>query len=380
MKKSTKIIAAAALIAAAAAGTAAVINSRKKKAPAKAKHGKITINMKSQATSVPGQGVGSAYMEQVRLVKEELGDKFEVTENAHIQADITHYHTINLGYYLGKPSATKHGKSVGYVHLLPETVETSINLPKFAKSVFYKYMIAFYDSMDYLVTVNPYFIGRLEHYGVDRKKVTYIPNYVSSDKFHPLSYEKKMELRDKYGIPRDKFVVVCAGQLQVRKGFFDFLEIAKRMPDVIFAWAGDFSFGAITDGYKEIMKVKDDPPANLKLLGMIPRDDMNEVYNIGDVMFLPSFEELFPMTILEAMCVHIPILLRDLEIYNDILFDYYYRETSVDGFIRELEKLRTDKAYYASGVEASIRGNAFYSKEHVVKMWDEFYTKVYEGK
>ena len=43
---------------------------------------KKTINMVSQATSVKGQGVGSAYMEQVRLVKEGLADKFEVFENA----------------------------------------------------------------------------------------------------------------------------------------------------------------------------------------------------------------------------------------------------------------------------------------------------------
>ena len=377
MKTKTKVIAGAALLAIAAAAAGALYKNSKDKKPKSPR--KITINMRSQATSVPGQGVGSAYMEQVRLIKEELGDKFKVTENAHIRADITHYHTINPQYLLLKPFEAGKGKSVGYVHMLPETVETSLNLPKPAKAVFYKYMIKFYDSMQYLVTVNPYFIGRLAHYGVDPAKVTYIPNYVSSDKFHPLPKEKKMELRDKYGIPRDKFVVVCAGQLQVRKGFFDFLEIANRMPDVIFAWAGDFSFGAITDGYKEITKVKENPPENLKLLGMIPRDDMNEIYNIGDVMFLPSFEELFPMTILEAMCAHTPILLRDLEIYNDILFDFYCRETSVDGFIAELERLRTDKAYYASAVEAAIRGNAFYSKEHVVKMWDDFYSMVYNS-
>lgn len=368
---SKKILAAAAILAV-IGGCAAYLYARTKHG----KNGRITVNMKSQATSVPGQGVGSAYLEQVRLIKEELSDKYEVTENAYIAADITHYHTINLGYALGKPLATRRGVSVGYVHMLPETVETSLNLPKIAKKIFYWYMIKFYDSMDYLVTVNPYFIGRLAHYGIDPSKVTYIPNYVSSDKFHPLPYEEKMKLRDKYGIPRDKFVAVCAGQLQVRKGFFDFLEIAKKRPDMYFAWAGDFSFGAITDGFKEISKVKDNPPENLKLLGMIPRDDMNEIYNLGDVMFLPSFEELFPMTILEAMCANIPILLRDLEIYNDILFDFYYRETSVDGFINELVKLRDDKEYYKAGVEASKRGNTFYSKEHVVKMWDDFYSMV----
>ena len=369
-----KVTAALAIIA--AAGIALLIHSRRKKKPS---GNRITVNMKSQATSVPGQGVGSAYLEQVRLIKEDLGDKYEVTENAHIAADITHYHTINLGYALGKPLATRKGRSVGYVHMLPETVETSLNLPRIAKKIFYWYMIKFYDSMEFLVTVNPYFIGRLAHYGVDPAKVTYIPNYVSSDKFHPLPEDEKMRLRDKYGIPRDAFVAVCAGQLQVRKGFFDFLEIAKQRPDMYFAWAGDFSFGAITDGYKEISRVKENPPPNLKLLGMIPRDDMNEIYNIGDVMFLPSFEELFPMTILEAMCAHVPILLRDLEIYHDILFDFYYRETSVEGFINELVRLRDDPYYYAAGVEASVRGNEFYSKEHVVRMWDEFYTMVYNS-
>ncbi len=367
-----KVLIAALAVLAAAAACAYIVYSRRKKPS-----GKITVNMRSAATTVPGQGVGSAYMEQVKLIKEDLGDKYEVTENAHIQADITHYHTINPGYLLEKPIASAKGRSVGYVHMLPETIETSLKLPGFAKSVFYKYMIKFYDSMDYLVVVNPYFIDRLEHYGIDRKKVTYIPNYVSSEKFHPLPQEEKMKLRDKYGIPRDKFVVVCAGQTQVRKGFFDFVEIAEKRPDMEFAWAGGFSFGAITDGYKEISKIMENPPANLKLLGIIPRDEMNEIYNIGDVMFLPSFEELFPMTILEAMCVNIPILLRDLDIYNNILFDFYYRETSVDGFINELVKLRDDPDYYADGVEASKRGNKFYSKEHVVKMWDEFYTKVY---
>ena len=108
---------------------------------------KATINMMSSATKVKGQGVGSAYIEQVNLVREGLADKFDVYENARMKADITHYHTINLGYYLGRKSKTKNGRSVGYVHMLPETVETSLNLPKFAKKIFYSYMIKFYDSM-----------------------------------------------------------------------------------------------------------------------------------------------------------------------------------------------------------------------------------------
>ena len=41
---------------------------------------KYRINMLSAATTVDGQGVGSAYMEQVALVKE--CEEFEVAENS----------------------------------------------------------------------------------------------------------------------------------------------------------------------------------------------------------------------------------------------------------------------------------------------------------
>ena len=334
---------------------------------------KTTINMMSSATSVKGQGVGSAYIEQVGLVKSELSDKFEVTENKHMKADITHYHTLNPNYYLGRKSATKYGRSVGYVHMLPETVETSLDLPRFMKNIFYKYMIKFYKSMDYLVTVNPYFIGELEKYGIPREKVTYIPNFVSAEQFYPLPTEEKAALREKYGIPEGKFIVFCAGQLQRRKGFFDYIELARRMPDVLFLWAGSFAFGLISDGHDEIKAILENPPENFRLLGLVERERMNELYNLTDLMLLPSFEELFPMTILEAMNSHTPILLRDLDIYHDILFDFYLRADGVDGFEQEIRRLQQDAAYYQEAEARSAKGHAFYSKENVARMWRTFY-------
>ena len=48
-----------------------------------------------------------------------------------------------------------------------------------------------------------------------------------------------------------------AGQVQTRKGVMDFVEVAKKMPDVKFVWAGGFSFGAITDGHEELKKIMD---------------------------------------------------------------------------------------------------------------------------
>lgn len=339
-------------------------------------HTNYTINMLSQADRVKGHGVLSAYQEQVGLVKDGLSDHFTVTENCRKPADITHIHTVNPTYLLAMPLLKARGSTVGYVHFLPSTVEGSLHIPKLFRQVFYHYLIAFYRSMDYLVTVNPYFIDAMESYGIPREKVTYIPNYVSDREFYPVSPEEKRALRLQYGLDPDRFTVVCAGQLQTRKGVLDFAQLAQRLPQMQFLWAGGFSFGQMSDGYREIKELLDCHPANLLFPGMIDRERMNEVYNLGDVMFLPSYEELFPMTILEAMSSGVPILLRDIPVYEKILFDFYLREKDLDGFQLTLLRLWQDPDFYRQAKERSQQGHQFYSAAHVLAMWDQFYTQV----
>lgn len=335
-----------------------------------------TINMLSSAHKIKGQGVGSAYLEQVQLVEDSFPNEFNVYRNKVKLCNIMHYHTVDFKYFLTLPFAKLKGCTVGYVHFLPETMEESLKLPWLIKKIFYAYLITFYKSMDRLVTVNPCFIERLASYGIPAEKVTYIPNFVSDKRFYRLPSERKAKLREKYGLDKDKFVVLCAGQLQVRKGIFDFLKIAESMPHMEFVWAGGFSFGKITDGYDDIKKVVNNPPHNVHFLGIVPREDMNEVYNLADVMFLPSFEELFPMTVLESMNCGIPMLLRDLELYEDILFDFYLKGHDIDEFRSYLEQLSTDKAFYESCCERSHQGSVFYSRSHVAAMWRSFYNSV----
>ena len=82
------------------------------------------------------------------------------------------------------------------------------------------------------------------------------------------------------------------------------------------------------------------------------------------------------MTILEAMNCHTPILLRDLDIYHDILFDFYLRAENVDGFEEELRRLRSDAEYYTAASGRAARGHDFYSRENVAKMWRTFYEDI----
>lgn len=337
---------------------------------------KIRINMLSSADKVDGQGVGSAYLEQVNLIKEGAKDLFDVTINGSSDCDIQHIHTVDPQNYI-KLKASK-AASVCYVHFLPDTLDGSIELPKVIFKIFKKYVIELYKSSDYLIVVNPIFMDALAQYGIKREKMVYIPNYVSKDDFYRKEDEAVKALKKEYGIDENAFVVIGVGQVQTRKGVLDFIEVAKKMPDITFVWSGGFSFGRITDGYDELKKIVDNPPENVKFLGIIPRDRMNDIYNIADILFMPSYNELFPMSILEAVNLHKPLVLRDLELYEDILFHKYAKGHTNDEFVEQIQKLKEDHQHYQSGEQMSKEISEYYSKENVLKIWIDFYTKVHK--
>ena len=338
----------------------------------------LNINMLSKADSVKGHGVLSAHDEQVDLVRNELSEEFRIYENTKKHCDINHYHTINLRYFLSLPFAKMHAVTVGYVHFLPETLENSIHLPFFIQNIFYKYVISFYKSMDYLVTVNPDFINKLSAYGIDESKIKYIPNFVSSDKFYKVENFNTDKIKNKYKIPLNKFTVISVGQLQKRKGVLEFIDLALKMPEVEFVWVGGFSFKNISEGYNVINKAMENPPKNVRFIGMVERSCMNELYNMADAMFQPSFEELFPMTILEAMSCELPMVLRSLDEYVPILDGYYLKGNSTYDFKNIIDQLKND-TFYEKASEMSISGSNFYSKDSIKNIWKEYYINIFNS-
>lgn len=329
------------------------------------------INMKSSADKVKGQGVGSAYIETVNLVKG-LED-FKVKINSSVKSDITHYHTIDLKYFFNT-FFKKSGVKLGYVHFLPETIDGSIKLPKPIRKIFDAYIIAFYKRMDYLVTVNPYFEERLAYYGIDTDKITSIPNFVSEKEFYGVNKQLKAMYKKQYEID-EEFVVLGVGQVQTRKGVLDFIDCANKNPDKRFIWAGGFSFGAITDGYKSLKNTVENPPNNVTFLGIVDRKEMNKIYNMSDVLFMPSYNELFPMSILEAMSVGKPILLRDLDIYKVILEGYYIAGDN-QSFSKIIDQMSKDEMYYEKAKKMSHAGSRYYSRDHIRTLWDNLYQKL----
>lgn len=332
---------------------------------------KLTIKMSFSGEKIEGQGVGSATKEQINLIQTQCSDTFDVLINKHGKYDILHVHTVDPISFIRMMMTRK--PVVMHVHFLPETLSGSITLPKFMLAIFKWYFLTMYRQADAIVVVNPIFIEPLTHYHIKKENIHYIPNFVSEETFFAVDSKKQIAIRQKYGIHANSFVVLGVGQVQTRKGVHDFIEVAKSLPKITFVWAGDFTFGAISDGYKELKDLVDHPPENVRFIGLIPREEMNDIYNSADVLFMPSYNELFPMAILEACNAQKPLLLRNLDLYTNILFGHYFSGSKNEEFVKIIQRLSEEDDYYQKGVVHSQNISQFYSRKKIRQQWITFY-------
>jgi 1,2-diacylglycerol-3-alpha-glucose alpha-1,2-galactosyltransferase len=329
---------------------------------------KIKIRVFSKATTVPGQGVGAAYIEQLNLIQQ--SKRLVALKRNENQPDLVHVHTINFRYWLAMLFIKI--PRVMSVHFLPSTLSSSIKLPKLFFGILKWYVKVFYKTASHLVVVNPMFIEPLVKMGINKDRITFIPNYVDDAKFAITS--SIASIRKQWQFKR--FIVLGVGQVQHRKGILDFITVAKTLPTIDFVWAGGFSFKGMTAGYEELKKVMDNPPSNVRFLGIVPREKMNELYHGCDLFFLPSHDELMPMSVLEAAVCGKPILLRDLELYQPVFFNHYLSAHNVEGFVKMIKQLSENKDVYQQALDHPHWLKNHYRKDAILKQWENYYQEV----
>ena len=333
----------------------------------------LKVGMRSLATSVKGQGVGTAYAELIDLLTKYGKDDIFFTHKGLRDCDLLHCHTLDpVSFFWLKRSKVP---TIASVHMMPETMNGSLHFPKPVQKLFNAYMLSFYRSADYMHIVHPDTAEVLEKYGVSRDRIFWVPNVVSADGVKEKSSAKREELRKKHGFEPSDFVVMGSGQLQSRKGILDFAECARKLPDVKFIWAGGFSFGALSDGHKELKELVDNPPENLNFLGIIEREEVYELLIACDLFFLPSFHEQFSMSILEAAAAGAPLLLRDLAPYRTVYGERYLHGENAEEFTEHIRKLKSDREFQKKMALLSAEINEMYSEPKIYEKWKQAYSK-----
>ncbi|HOJ92481.1 MAG TPA: glycosyltransferase family 4 protein [Dictyoglomaceae bacterium] len=333
---------------------------------------KISVNIVSeaQAWEVKGQGVYTATLVLAEALSKR--EDLEVTVNGNKIYDIAHLHTP--GPYAVSKGLLTGRRVVISAHVVPESVLGSLVLSNVWLPFFTNYLKRYYNLADVVVAVSPKVKEELKEIGV-KAPIVFVPNPVNLERFCA-DDNLRMEGRKRLGIASEDFVVVCSGQIQPRKGVDSFLDVAKMLPDIKFVWVGGQPFSVLTAGYIEINEKIKKAPSNVIFTGIVPYEEMPIYFNAADVFFFPSFQENFPMAVLEAASCGLPLLLRDNPEYREPYRDWYIPAKDNQEFKEYIIKLWEDENFRKENKVKAFRLAQEYGADSVAERMVKVYREI----
>lgn len=310
-------------------------------------------------------GIYTAFVAHKALMEQE---GVTVYVNSLRHTDITHIHSFGpFALYkllTGRPSVVS-------THMVPQTIIGSLKAGNLLYPLVKVYLRYFYNRADTVVALSPFAKKELEDLGV-KKKIVVISNPINTAMFHK-NQKLREEARKEYGIADKQIVVVGVGQMIPRKGIADFISVAKILPDYTFVWIGGEPVKGLLPDSNNLLK---NLPPNLILAGLQSYEKMPKFYNMADIFFFPSFQEVASMVIIEAAACNLPLVVRDLPQYEILYQDGYTGCGNVEEFSSAIQKLATDKKAYQKALEGSIRLAAKFSMSEIGQKFLALYTSL----
>ena len=259
-------------------------------------------------------GVGQAANHQLRALRAAGAQTVTRWQPA---ADVIHLNTVLPCSLLAARRARRRGVPVVWFgHSTEADFRHSFVGSDLLAPLFRRWICHCYNQADLVLTPTPYSARILRGYGL-RPPVQALSNGVDTAFFAP-SAPHGAAFRQKYGLTAADRVVVSAGHYMQRKGILDFIALARSMPQVRFFWFGYTPPSLVP---RPVRRAMAGAPANPCFPGYVSQEELRNAYCGADAFVFCSHEETEGIVVLEALACGVPVLLRDIPVYNDWLRD-----------------------------------------------------------
>jgi 1,2-diacylglycerol-3-alpha-glucose alpha-1,2-glucosyltransferase len=253
-------------------------------------------------------GAISAFRSQAEMMSKYA--RVSINERGN-EFDVYHSHSSMPFTYRIIHNALKHNKPVVVTaHQTHKDTDDSLSLPGFISETI-KWYIAYYLNLADLIICPTETVKNIvrEELHISDRPIKVISNGINTEEYK-FSPNKRRSFRKEYNL--NKSTVISVGMPINRKGYQNFSKIANHIPECNFLWAGEHFFSFLNSKYTQ-------ESSNIITPGYV--EDINMVYSGGDIFCFPSFYEGEGLVILEAMCCGLPVIIRDLPVYEDRYID-----------------------------------------------------------
>lgn len=284
------------------------------------------------ADGIKNSGIGRARSHQMKAL-EKACVQFTTDSNdkgialAHINTLWAKSHKLLRKCHKNGIPVIVHG------HSTYEDFRNSFRCWKLIEPIFDRQIKYMYSRADMIITPTEYSKNLIEGYGFN-KKVIAISNGIDLDEYKE-DLDAQKSFRQKFSLKDDEKFVIGIGFPFERKGLHDFIDVARRFPDIKFFWFGHLA-KVLTS--TKMLKAMRNKPSNVIMPGYVKGDLIHGALQTAACLFFPSYEETEGIVVLEALASRCPLLLRDIGVYKPWLKDGVnaHFANDNDGFAKQI--------------------------------------------
>ncbi|HBD06248.1 MAG TPA: glycosyl transferase family 1 [Firmicutes bacterium] len=299
---------------------------------------KVLLYFQNQDT-FKKSGIGRALKHQITALTK---NGIEYTLNPKDDFDIAHINT-----YFGKSQKVlKKCKKRGipvivHGHSTFEDFRDSFRAWRMIEPYYDRCLKKMYSNADYIITPTPYSKKLISNYSFVKCPVEDVSNGINLEEYQ-INESDIDAFRKHFNLSKDDKVIISIGWFFRRKGIDDFIEVARKLPQYKFIWFGHQPKWQ-TQG--KILKILKHRPENVIMPGYIAGPILKGALHGADLMFFPSREETEGIVVLEAMATHLPILVRDIPVYDPWLKDKdnCYKGKDINDFAEQIPLILNDE-------------------------------------
>ena len=212
-----------------------------------------------------------------------------------------------------------------------------------------------YNLVDLYICPSKFMANAIENGGVEKKRITVLPNYCEKQDFSKLTENNK-----KY--------VLYFGRLSVEKGIKTLVECAKHLPDINFIFAGTGPLEHECDGI-----------ANISAVGFKSGNELKSLIANASFTVCPSeWYENCPMSIIESLSLATPVVASDLGGSKELI------KENITGLIFEagnVEKLTqtVSSLYYNDELISKMSSKCVENNTDAIDAYAEKLIKIYQN-
>lgn len=287
---------------------------------------------------IKNSGLGKSIQHQMRAL--ELAG-IDYTIDSEDSFDLLHINTYFPKSMLFARKCREKGIPIVYhAHSTEEDFRNSFKFSNQMAPLFKQWLIQCYKLGDVIITPTLYAKRILDTYDLNREVIP-LSNGIDMSRFEPIK-EASDKFRSKFGYTQEDFIIMGIGLYLERKGILDFVELAKRHPEIQFVWFGHTDLSLVPDKIRQAVKT---PLPNLKFTGYVENRDIILALQGSDLYLFPTLEETEGIPALEACAARANFIVRDIPVFDDWLTHgkTTYKAKHIDEFDQLIANFRKGK-------------------------------------